>query len=187
MGHNQKIKAELHTKYPKSSVFIYNGSTIVHYLLGGIGIMIGYSFSSWAGFLFGGLYLIFSFGEMYITMPMTVCPSCVYFRMENSLCVSGLNVLSKRFAKERDQKDFAKRAEGPFCFNNMYIAALVIPIIALIPALVVNFSVLLLIIFILLMALLLFRFFIIFPKIACLHCAAKFKCPQAGKMGVRER
>jgi hypothetical protein len=41
--------------------------------------------------------------------------------------------------------------------------------------------------FLALVALLLFRFFVIFPKIACLHCAAKYQCPQAGKMGVRER
>ena len=187
MMQGQKTKAKIYTRYPWSSVLIYNGSTMVHYLLGGIGIMIGYSFSSWAGFLFGGLYLIFSFAEMYITMPMTVCPSCVYFRMKDSFCISGLNVLSKKFAKERNQKDFDKRAEGPFCFNNMYIAALVIPIIAIIPALIVNFSIPLIIILVALIALLLFRFFVIFPKIACLHCAAKFKCPQAGQMGVRER
>jgi hypothetical protein len=34
--------------------------------------------------------------------------------------------------------------------------------------------------------LLLFRFFVIFPKIACLHCRAKAVCPQAGAMGVRQ-
>jgi hypothetical protein len=51
----------------------------------------------------------------------------------------------------------------------------------------VNFSVVLLIIFLAVMGLLLFRFFIIFPKIACLHCRAKYECPQAGAMGVRNR
>ena len=30
------------------------------------------------------------------------------------------------------------------------------------------------------------RFFFIIPKLACLHCQAKFVCPQAGMMGVRE-
>jgi hypothetical protein len=51
----------------------------------------------------------------------------------------------------------------------------------------VNFSVALLLIFLAVVGLLLFRFFIIFPKIACLHCRAKFECPQAGTMGVRNR
>jgi hypothetical protein len=179
-------KAKLHTRYPLSSIVIYNGSTVVHYLLGGIGIIIGYNFSSWAGYLFGTLYLVFSFVEMYIIMPLTVCPNCVYYKIENSLCVSGLNVVSQKIAKEGNPENFAKRADGLLCFNNMYIAALIIPIIAAVPALIVNFSIPLLVIFLALIALLVFRFFVIFAKIACLHCRAKYKCPQAGQMGVRE-
>ncbi len=179
-------KAKLHTRYPLSSIVIYNGSTVAHYLLGGIGIIIGYNFSSWAGYLFGTLYLVFSFVEMYIIMPLTVCPNCVYYKIENSLCVSGLNVISKKIAKEGNPENFAKRAEGLLCSNNMYIAALIIPIITAVPALIVNFSIPLLVIFLALIALLVFRFFVIFVKIACLHCRAKYKCPQAGQMGVRE-
>ena len=180
------IKAKLHTRYPLSSIMIYNGSTVLHYLLGGAGIIIGYNFSSWAGYLFGALYLVFSFVEMYIIMPLTVCPHCVYYKTENSLCVSGLNVVSKRIAREGNPKSFSKRAEGLLCFNNMYIAALIIPIIAILPALIVNFSIPLLVIFVALIALMVFRFFVIFTKIACLHCRAKYICPQAGQMGVRE-
>jgi len=186
MSSEARPKAILHSRYPLSSVMIYNGSTVVHYLLGGIGILIGYNFSSWAGYLLGALYLVFSFVEMYIIMPLTVCPNCVYYKIENSLCVSGLNVVSKKIAKEGNPKNFAKRAEGLLCFNNMYIAALIIPIIATIPALIVNFSIPLLVIFLVLIALLVFRFFVVFTKIACLHCRAKYKCPQAGQMGVRE-
>ena len=29
------------------------------------------------------------------------------------------------------------------------------------------------------------RFFVIFPKIACIHYSAKLQCPQAEAMGVR--
>ena len=123
---------------------------------------------------------------MYIIMPLTVCPNCVYYKIENALCISGLNVVSKKIAKEGNPKDFSRRAEGLLCFNNMYIAALIIPIISAVPALIVNYSISLLGIFLTLIALLIFRFFVIFPKIACLHCRAKYKCPQAGQMGVRE-
>lgn len=179
-------KAKLYTRYPLSSIMIYNGSTVIHYLLGGIGIIIGYNFSSWAGSISGALYLAFSFIEMYIIMPLTVCPNCVYYKIENSLCISGLNVVSKKIAKEGNPKNFAKRAEGILCFNNMYLAALIIPIIAIVPALIVNFSLPLLIIFLTLIALFVFRFFVLFTKIACLHCRAKYICPQAGQMGVRE-
>jgi hypothetical protein len=186
MSPEAQPKAKLHTRYPLSSIVIYNGSTVVHYLLGGIGIIIGYNFSSWVGYLLAAMYLVFSFVEMYIVMPLTVCPNCVYYKIEDALCISGLNVISKKIAKEGNPENFAKRAEGLFCFNNMYIAALIIPIIAIIPTLFINYSMPLLLIFFALVALLVFRFFVIFTKIACLHCRAKYICPQAGQMGVRE-
>jgi hypothetical protein len=187
MKSEKNRKAELYSRYPLSSVLIYNGSTILHFLLGGVGIAFGYSFSPWAGYTFGILYLVFSSVEMYVIMPLTVCPNCVYYRAKDWLCVSGLNILSKKIAKEGDLKDFPRRAQGPFCPNNLYLASLIVPIVAMIPALIVNFSIVLLIIFLAVMGLLLFRFFIIFPKIACLHCRAKYECPQAGAMGVRNR
>jgi len=180
-------KAKLYSRYPGLSVFIYNGSTILHFLLGGVGIILGYRFSSWAGYTFGILYLIFSFVEMYVVMPISVCPNCVYTRAKDWLCISGLNVISKKIAEEGDLKDFPRRAQGPFCPNNLYLGSLIVPIVALIPALIVNFSVVLLLIFLAVMGLLLFRFFILFPRIACLHCRAKYECPQAGAMGVRSR
>jgi hypothetical protein len=187
MQSEKDTKARLYSRYPLSSVLIYNGSTILHFLLGGVGIALGYSFSSWAGYTFSVLYLVFSFVEMYGVMPLTVCPNCVYYRAKESLCVSGLNILSKKIAKEGNLKDFHRRAEGLFCPNNLYLVSLVVPIPAMIPALIVNFSVVLLLIFLGVIGLLLFRFFIIFPKIACLHCRAKYECPQAGAMGVRDR
>jgi hypothetical protein len=107
--------------------------------------------------------------------------------LEGSLCVSGLNVVSRRFAKEGDPKRFAQRAEGLLCPNNLYLVSLVLPILALIPALILGFSWPLLIILAGLLALLLYRFFVIFPRVACLHCYAKHQCPQAEAMGVRER
>lgn len=185
MRSDNELKAKLYTRYPMSSVLIYNGSTILHFLLGGIGIGLSYPF--WVGYIFGPFYFVFAFVEMYVVMPLIVCPNCVYSQMEGSLCVSGLNVFSRKASREGDPKNFARRAEGLFCPNNLYLASLVIPLLAMIPEMIVNFSVLLLILFILLMGLLLFRFFVIFPKIACLHCRAKYGCPQAEKMGVRNR
>lgn len=179
-------RAELFTRYPLSSVFLYNGITVLHFLLGGAGIMVGYGFTPWAGYLFGSFYLIFSFAEMYIVMPLTVCKKCVYYKLEGALCISGLNVISKKISKEGDVENFPDRASGIFCLNNMYIASLALPILAIIPALFVNFSITLLVLFLILLTLMVFRFFVIFTKIACIHCRAKFICPQAGQMGVRE-
>lgn len=181
----KRAKAEVYTRYPLSSVIIYNGATILHFLLGGIGIMVGYRLSR-ASYLSGALYLAFSFIEMYVMMPLTVCPNCVYYRLEDSRCISGMNVISKKVAKEGNPREFPKRGQGLFCNNNLYMVALVTPIIAMIPALILNFSFLLLAMFLAVVGLLLFRFFVIFKRIACVHCHAKYTCPQAGSMGVRD-
>ena len=176
-----KNKNKLYHRYPVSSILIYNGATILHFVLGGIGIILGYS--SMFGNILGAIYFVFAFSEMYVLMPFKVCPNCVYYKLENSLCISGLNVLSRVMAKEGDIKQFPNRAKGPFCSNNLYIAAMVIPIIAMIPALIINFSFIVLGILIAVIGLLVFRFFVIFTKIACLYCRAKNICPQAKSMG----
>lgn len=176
-------KPELYTRYPLSSILIYNGTTVVHYVLGGTGITLGYGY--WIGYLLGSLYLAFSFLEMYLHMPLKVCPNCVYYKLDNSLCISGLNMVSRRLAKEGNIKDFPNRGKGLFCPNNLYIASLVIPIAAIIPALILNFSFLVLTILLIVVGLLIFRFFVIFPKIACVHCRSKNVCPQAQSMRLR--
>jgi hypothetical protein len=173
-------KIQIYTRYPLPSILIYNGTTITHYILGGIGIILGYN--SWIGYLVGSLYMAFSFAEMYLHMPLKVCPNCVYYKLDNSLCISGLNIVSRKVAKEGNIKDFANRGKGLFCPNNLYIASLVIPIIAVIPALILNFSFLVLTILLVVVGLLIFRFFVIFPKIACVHCRSKNVCPQAQSM-----
>jgi len=171
---------QLYTRYPLLNILTYNGTTVLHFLLGGIGIILGYN--SLIGYILGSLYLVFSFAEMYIHMPLKVCPNCVYYKLDNSICISGLNVVSRKIAKEGDLKNFPNRAKGVFCPNNLYIASLVIPIIAMIPALILNFSFLVLTILLIVVGLLLFRFFVIFTKIACIHCRAKNICPQAQSM-----
>ncbi len=174
-------KVQLYTRYPRRSILIYNGVTVLHFLLGGTGIILGYS--SPIGYVLGALYLAFAFAEMYLHMPLKVCPNCVYYKLDDSICISGLNLLSRKIAKEGNVKDFPTRAKGLFCSNNLYIASLIIPIIAMIPALILNFSLLVLIILIVVVGLLLFRFFVIFPKIACVHCRSQNICPQAQSMG----
>ena len=177
-----KEKTKLYLKYPLSSILIYNGSTVIHFVLGGMGIILGFNF--WIGYVLGSFYLAFSFIEMYALMPLRVCRNCVYYRLDSSVCISGLNVVSRKLAKEGNMKDFPERAEGIFCPNNLYLASLVIPIIILIPALVIKFSFLVLTILILIVALLLFRFFVLFPRVACVHCRAKNLCPNAKAMGL---
>ena len=140
---NTEDRIKVYTRYPLSSIFNYNCTTTVHYLFGGIGIIVGYNFSL-AAYIFGTLYLAFALMQMYLLMPLIVCPNCVYYRMNNSLCVSGMNVVSRKISKEGNLQDFPKRGKGLFCHNNLYMAALIIPIIAMIPAVIINFSFILL-------------------------------------------
>ena len=122
-----------------------------------------------------------------IKHPRRFCPNCVYYGMKGAVCISGLNVVSAKIAKKGDIKDFPKRARGLLCHNNMYIASLAIPVVAMIPALIINFSFSLLAIFILVLGLLLFRFFVLFTRIVCLHCQAKNICPNAQQMGLSNK
>ena len=77
-------------------------------------------------------------------MPLKVCPNCVYYRLDNSLCISGLNLFSRKIAREGNIGDFGKRAIGTFCPNNLYLASLALPVVGIIPALFLNFSFILL-------------------------------------------
>jgi len=185
-GKESKIRAKLHQSYPLSSILIYELSTILHFLIGGLALILGYSFLWW-GDLIGLIYLIFAFLQMYILMPLTVCPNCVYYRMENACCVSGLNKISRKLAREGKPENFPKRAGGLFCYNNIYMIALFFPILATIPAIFLNFSYVLLTFFLIVVGLLVFRFFVIFPKVACLHCMAKYTCPVGEQIGVRDQ
>jgi hypothetical protein len=175
-------KVKVYSKYPLSSILIYNGTTVAHFVLGGLGIIYGYSFS-WAGYLFGALYLGFAFVQMYGIMPFEVCPKCVYYKLDNGICISGMNLFSRRIAKQGDIKDFPNRSKGIICHNNMYMASFVAPIVAITPALVINFSSFVLAVLITLIGLLFFRIFVLFRRIGCVHCAAKKECPNARSIG----
>ncbi len=179
-------KPVIYTRYPKSAIFIYDGATIAHYTLGALGIVIGYN-TGLLAIIFGVLYFVFACLQMWVIMPFAVCPNCVYYRMKDSLCISGLNVVSKKYAKEGNIDEFANRGKGLLCHNNMYMASLFIPIVAMIPALIINYSLSILTIFLVVICLLIFRILVLFPKIACLHCAAKNKCPNAQAMGLGEK
>lgn len=183
MNRNQS-QSITYTRYPLSSILIYNGLTIAHFLLGGMALIVGCKLTSWVVDFLGIVYLIFAFVQMYVIMPLTVCPNCVYYGLEDGRCTTGLNLIARRITGPGDSRAFAKRSQGLLCHNNLYFVALVFPIVALIPALIMNFSPGLLAAEIILIGLLTFRFFVIFRTIACVHCRAKTLCPNAIAMGL---
>jgi hypothetical protein len=179
---SKRAKPELYKVYPSSGNLIYNGTTIFHFALGGLGIILGYGQTNLA-FVAAIAYMAFAFGQMYIIMPLIVCPNCVYYRLEGGVCVSGLNLLSRRIAKEGSPDNFEKRAGG-LSHNKMYMGSLIFPIVAIAPALVLDFSIAVLVIWLTVLGLMLFRVFVVFKKVACVHCMAKHICPNAKAMGI---
>jgi|WetSurMetagenome_2_1015567.scaffolds.fasta_scaffold235203_2 hypothetical protein len=180
-------KAILYNRYPLLNIIIYNGTTLLHFIIGGVILFYTNHFWGKLGISIGLLYILLSLFEMYVMMPLQVCKNCIYFKLENGLCISGMNILAKKIATKGSTSDFPNRAKGPFCANNLYILTLIFPILCGIPILILNYSILLLILVISLFVLLGIRFVIIIPKLACVHCLSKFICPQAGQMGVREK
>jgi hypothetical protein len=179
---NAPSETQVYTRYPVWSVALYDGLTAVHFLLGGVALLFAYPWR--VGLPLALAYVLFAFLEMFLLMPLVVCPSCVYYRLEGSLCVSGMNRWSRRIAQPREASRFEERANGLLCPNNLYLIVLVFPIVAVVPGLALSFSWGMLLAVLGLIALLLFRFFVVFTRVACVHCRAKNVCPNARSMGL---
>jgi hypothetical protein len=179
------MMAEVYRRYPAANIVVYNGVTLAHYSLGAAGIVVGYERWPVVAWLLGAAYLLSSLGQMYVMMPLVVCPSCTYRRLEEARCISAMNLVSARLRQPADPDRFPLRAKGALCHNNLYMGSLIAPLVLLVPALVFAFSWALLGVFLAVAALLVVRMFVIFPRVACGHCLEKRRCPNAQAMGIK--
>ncbi len=175
---------KVYRHYPLANIVIYNGVTLAHYALGAVGIVVGYARWPLLAWTVGLVYLVFALGQMYVLMPLVVCPSCAYRRMDGARCVSAMNLVSARIAPLADPEEFARRAEGAFCHNHLYMASLIAPLVLIVPALIVAFSWIVLALLLAVAALFALRLFVVFPRVACGVCAARGRCPNAKAMGL---
>jgi hypothetical protein len=176
---------DVYRVYPWRNVALYNGATLLHFGLAAIGVIVAYDRWPALGWVVAVAYLLFALGQMYVVMPLVVCCSCVYHTMLRSRCVSGLNVVSQHYKRIEPLDEFeARRTQGPLCHNNLYMAALIAPIPLILVGLIVNFSLPALVLMLAVAGLLAFRFFVVFQRTACPHCAAKGRCPNAKAMGI---
>ena len=125
--------ASVYRIYPLASVLLYNGVTLAHFGLGMVGILVGFRTWPMLAWILAVAYLLFALTQIYVVMPLKVCPACAYRRMEGARCVSALNVISARLTAPRDPDRFSQRARGPLCHNNLYMAALVVPLLLMLP------------------------------------------------------
>jgi hypothetical protein len=178
------MTAAVYRVYPWSSVVLYNGATLLHFGLGTAGLIVAYDRWSAFALAIGAAYLAVALAQMYVMMPLVVCPSCVYRTMDGSRCISATNILSARIAATRPLDEFPRRASGILCHNNLYLGSLIAPIPLMVPGLIFNFAIVGLALLLAVAGLLAFRFFVVFKRTACPHCAAKARCPNARAMGI---
>ena len=177
--------SEVYRVYPRRSVALYNGVTLLHFGLGAAGLLVVYGRWPALAWVLTLVYLVIALGQMYVMMPLVVCAACVYRTMPGSRCVSGLNVVAARFARDVPLDQFAaRRAQGLLCHNHLYMGSLIAPIPLLAVGLIFNFSLTALALMLIVAALLAFRIVVVFMRLACPHCAAKGHCPNAKAMGI---
>jgi hypothetical protein len=178
------VMSDVYRSYPRWSVALYNGATLLHFGLGAAGLAVAYDRWPKLGWALAAAYLAVALGQMYVMMPLVVCPSCVYRTMTAARCVSAMNIVSARLRRIGSPADFALRARSVFCHNNLYLGSLITPIPLIVVALIINFSLAALVLGLAVASLLAFRYFVVFRKMACPHCAAKGRCPNARAMGI---
>ena len=176
--------SEVYRSYPRSSVALYNGVTLLHFGLGAAGIALVYDRWPVLGWVLAALYLVEALGQMYVMMPLVVCPSCVYRTMTGARCVSAMNVVSAHLRRIGSPAGFGRRAQGILCHNNLYLGSLIAPLPLVLVGLIPNFSAAALLMALAVAALLAFRYLVVFRRTACPHCAAKGRCPNAKAMGI---
>jgi hypothetical protein len=177
--------SSVHRTYPLRDVALYNGITLLHFGLAALGLLIAYDHWPLLAWVLAIAYLVIALGQMYVVMPLVVCPACVYATMPGSRCVSGMNLLVARLRLTAPAEEFeARRTRGMLSHNKLYMGSLIAPIPLLAVGLVLNFSPLGLVVLLAVVALLAFRVVVVFKRRACPHCAAKGRCPNAKAMGI---
>lgn len=176
--------SDVYRSYPAASVALYHGATLLHFGLGAAGIALAYDRWPTVGWVLATIYLLVALGQMYVMMPLAVCPSCVYRTMSGARCVAAMNIVSAHLRRIRPTGDFARRAKGVVCHNNLYLGSLIAPIPLILVGLAVDYSTAALVLAATVAGLLAFRYVVVFRRTACPHCAAKGRCPNAKAMGI---
>jgi len=174
-----------HRRYPVRDVALYNGVTLLHFGVAALGLLVAFDRWPMLAAVLAIAYLVIALGQMYVVMPLVVCPACVYATMPGSRCVSGMNLVAARLGRTAPAEEFeARRTKGALSHNKLYMGSMIAPIPLLAVGLIVNFSPLALATLLTVAALLAFRILVVFKRRACPHCAAKGRCPNARAMGI---
>lgn len=167
-------------RYPLWRVLGLNGLTLGHYALGCAAILVVYRSYPILGWPIGLAYLVFAVVQLYVLMPLVVCPGCVYRTVRDGRCASGLNLVSARLCPPSARaNEFEERTSGALCQSSLCLWSWVLPVPLALPALAVSFSWLGLTLTATVAVLALVRVTVVERLVVCSHCLARRWCPVA--------
>ena len=161
-------------EYTHAQEFIDNLPYIVMTIVGSYILILAIDLSIW-GWVFGGLYIIYSIvGALWIII--FVCPYCQYY--DTRACPCGYGQIAVKLRAKNNENRFMEK------FNKhipVIVPLWIIPLLAGIIFLVIDFNPLMLLLIIIFG----FNSFVILPllsrKYGCAHCPQKDDCPWMGK------
>lgn len=178
------IPSGTYRSFPLGHVVVYVMSTGAYFTLGAAGIAL--SGRSFVTIVLGIAYGLFAFAQTYGYMPLAVCPHCMYTRMGDGRCASGMDCVSRRLREPRDVEGLMAREHARPSHNAVVQATLVLPIVVMLVGITYAPSLALAATFVLVVGLLAFRIHFVMPRLACARCASKRVCPNAANMGVAD-
>ena len=173
-------KSRSFRRYPLWRVLLTNGLTFVHYVVGASAIVFAYPNYPILGWPIGLAYFVYAAVQLYVLMPLVVCPSCVYRGIQGGRCPSGLNLISARLSRAPMQTaGFDTRTEGTLCQSSLCLWSLVVPLPIALPGLAISFSWMGLALSVAVAVLAAVRLTGVFRLVVCSHCLARRWCPVA--------
>lgn len=167
-------------RYPLWRVLGLNALTITHYAVGCAAVALAYPSFPLLGLPLAAAYLVYALVQLYVLMPLVVCPGCVYRTIRDGRCATGLNVLSARLGPpETAATGFDERARGALCQSSLCLWSLILPVPLALPGLVLWFSWAALALALTVAGLAVVRLVVISRRAVCSHCLARRWCPAA--------
>jgi hypothetical protein len=167
-------------RYPLWTVLLTNGLTCVHYVVGASAIVFAYQNHPVIGWPISVAYFVFAMVQLYVLMPLVVCPGCVYRTIQGGRCPSGLNWISARLLRAPAQSaGFETRSQGALCQSTLCLWSLVVPLPIALPGLVIAFSWTAFALSLAVCMLTAVRLAGVFRLVVCPHCLARRWCPVA--------
>jgi hypothetical protein len=165
-------------RYPLWRVLCLNGLTVAHYVIGCVAVLVAYRSYPLLGWPIGLAYLVFALVQLYLLMPLVVCPGCVYRTVHGGRCARGLNVVSARLcSSSTGLTGFRERSHGAFCQSNMCLWAWALPVPLALPGVCVSFSWQALTLTTAVSVLTILWLTVTVRRVVCLHCLARRWCP----------